>query len=318
MPASELVAMLDLKIRPDCSDARRNRKHRRTAGPLLPEDEESKRYAQAIGRPEDWHLILYPFWLSLDNCKKHPWIRKLPCSPRLTQHQRVLLEQELDRWEVQYIYHYVRERLFLPAGESGGWGCADPLLPDEFNERYFTAMWQLLAEEHRQQARFQADHGCTVRQYARFQADHGCTVRQYAMRMLAKLRPWLRIVLPEQFMPLPPCSPELHMDVEHMVGTIKRYIDRHAAALAAESLRLARAWQGLCQTAVNEKGNGDAGVKLIQGSARKKPHTIDILAVETDEVVDFEYAFGGARLKRYSVTGTAGRTLPAGVCAKMK
>ena len=52
-------------------------------------------------------------------------------------------------------------------------------------------------------------------------AKHGCTPQQLHWRREADGKPWLRLVQPEQFMPLTPNTADIHQVVEHMVKIIK-------------------------------------------------------------------------------------------------
>jgi len=291
---SELAAVMDLAMLPDM--LKRHQLFEHPCGPRDSLDVQSKRMAALIGRPADWHLIMYPFWLSLDNCKKHPWIRKLLCAPRLSAAEAEALEAEISEMMHNIISRYVREHWATVYQQKYG-DVRDVMVAFLAGNPPDSSWWQW---------QFWQRTGAQGK-------EHQLTMRQACMRYLAHSRPWLRVVLPEQFMPLAPCTPELHA-IEHMCGTVKRYVDRAALQEEDDDARqYARTWQAYAEEAIEKKGNGEAGVKHHSGSARKLPLIASVLAAEKDSVVVLPRTRSGSNSVQVRVVmGTGGACIPTG------
>ena len=150
---------------------------------------------------------------------------------------------------------------------------------------------------------------------AAIEAREGMPIRQLMMRQFMKHRPWLRIVLPHQFMPLTQVAPEIHMTVEHRVDEIK--------GISAEEL-----WH-LLATCVDENTLFCAGTyqaiiddacrwlswptmrERIAGSIRKQSQCLRALAADTDEcVVLLRPSKGGTHVTVSVMAGKAGARVP--------
>jgi hypothetical protein len=128
--------------------------------------------------------------------------------------------------------------------------------------------------------------------------------------------------LPEQFPPLPPNAPELHMPVEHAVRTSKSGILAEAAKLKPfdERLTQAKSFQDWGNSVVSQKLSGPNGREHLQGSIRKLQFTSLIIASPEDTVLEVPDSLrhhhagadeaGGHRRKRVkavkTMNGTAG------------
>jgi len=315
MNSAELAAMFDLRVLPQLLQ------------PCLPPtplgyaalraayETACKTFAIEAGLP--YKDVFYPFFLSLDNCKKHPWLRRLLLEPRLSNEEitelqareSAAIEAELDRqgdaaWyaaqgaQVQEVLAYY----------------SAPTL-QQAQQRVPERIWKLLRETRAAYAALDR----TARRKAllqRVQPEAGLTWLEAWRRDRAWEMPWMRVIRPEQFMPLSMCSPEIHMAVEHMVRTLKAYVRRaYWLDTSGADPRKAATYQQYMQRGVAEKGNGDAGLRHIRGSLRKLPHTLRILAAAKGERLIIEHTFGESRgrgesrrVRRTSheVLGTAG------------
>lgn len=305
MVSSELAAMFDLRVWPKLLECY-----------LLPADEFSeaqiranydqqcKDFAAKIGRP--WTEVHYPFFISMDNCKKHPWLRKLMLEPRLSEGTRSLVDAGVaacvQQQQQQQRNNVIQRRAFIIALEIAarrGWIASTDYV-----------LGQSLAEARAARG----DYDDEISQWhAEFKRKHGCTYEQSCWRLLAWKHAFIRTISPEQFMPLVECTPDIHAPVEHMVGTLKRNVRKLMWSVPAD-LWVGKTYQMYLNNLVQTRGNGAAGRKHIAGSVRKQPLTCEILAAETDEIVELHYVFGGVRLpgkkdKRtrvWRVKGTAG------------
>ena len=94
MVSSELAAMFDLRVWPELLECY-------TLGPPLTEQASYAHYTGlARNSLPDWPPLdrsHYPFFVSMDNCKKHPWLRKQMLRPRISVAERARLQAAVDR-----------------------------------------------------------------------------------------------------------------------------------------------------------------------------------------------------------------------------
>lgn len=285
MVSSELAAMFDLRVWPELLKA-----------DLLPASDFSaaeikthynnlcKDFAKQIGRP--WAEVHYPFFISMDNCKKHPWLRRLMLRPRVSDAKlepvREFVRGQVQLWRDEValaattsIERDIMSGSGIPIGPIDEWG--------SMTARYVACERQRRGELEPQ---LNAKH-------AAFEAAHGCTLEQSIWRELAWERPWFRTICPEQFMPLVECTPDIHCVVEHMVRTLKHYVRTRMWHEDSDAWWRAVTYQQYLEQAVREKGNGEAGLHHIAGSVRKQPFVCEILAEHEYNYVVIEYEFGG-------------------------
>lgn len=279
MVSSELAAMFDLHVWPDLLKCY-------TQGPPLTEQASYAHYtglcqefAAKIGRP--WTEVHYPFFISMDNCKKHPWLRKQMLRPRISVAERARLQAAVDR-ELEKQRRSVRS------------ACYDKLLQD-----YVTSSGLppsiCITDRARETCAALADlqlEDEMAKHWAEHERIYKCTFAARVWHQLAWDMPWLRIIVPEQFMPLVECTPDIHCVVEHMVRTLKAYL-RMCMWRNISALWYAKTYQDYMNEAVREKGNGESGRHHIRGSCRKQPQICKILAAEKNEVVVLQHQFGG-------------------------
>ena len=164
--ASEMGALMCLRVLPKEGDVRAEQ-HGGYMSPAYIEIR--KQFAAEINRPGDWHLIAYPFYLSLDNDKRHPSVRKLLAKPRLSKSESVQVEAAIDKWRHDWLQQTVEpawQRVFQQGGEQS---------MDE----------QGIHGEQREQLVQQLRAAYIQKAHADFQQYYGCTVRQWAFAELA-------------------------------------------------------------------------------------------------------------------------------------
>jgi hypothetical protein len=129
--------------------------------------------------------------------------------------------------------------------------------------------------------------------------------------MLSLTRQEFCTIIPHQYMPLCPITPDIHSVVEHMVGTLKGWVSQKLLAMDLDSdeVLLGSTYQGLIWKAVQERGNGQAGREHIQGSLRKWVHILEILSAEKGQELKIPYDFSKGKMRgqqEHLVQGTAG------------
>jgi hypothetical protein len=295
MNSAELAAMFDLRVFPQLLQP--YLRPMPTAPHILRADYEDqcKAFAVKIGRP--YAQVHYPFFLSLDNCKKHPWLRRLMLQPRLSNAERQQMDAEL--------HAAVEAELDRLGDEAWRKERGEQTLEIVNHYAKGASRWQQLVPQHIQQLILEAQ--AAYRQQDRDQrrdslhrelcAD-GLTWVQRWWRDRAFVTPWLRIIWPEQFMPLVQCAPEIHMAVEHMVRTLKAYVRRQfwIESTGADPWKAAT-FQKFLNDGVQSKGNGVAGLCHISGSWEKWPCTLAILAAEAGKLFTVEHTFGKNRVR---------------------
>ena len=194
MNSAELAAMFDLRVFPQLLlEYMKPTPH--TIEIIRADwDAQCKAFADKIGRP--YADVHYPFLLSLDNCKKHPWLRRLMLQPRLSNEERASLnaqrdaavEAELDRqgdadWRVE--------------GGQRVWEVMQSYAPGAATPQQ---AWQHLPEHLQQnlcelqaayRARDRHQRRCDL--YMQIHAD-GLTWVQRWWRQRAFELPWLRLI----------------------------------------------------------------------------------------------------------------------------
>ena len=285
MVSSELAAMFDLRVWPELLKA-----------DMLPASDFSaaeikanyvarcKDFAKEIGRP--WTEVHYPFFISMDNCKKHPWLRRLMLRPRVS-HSVLAHVRDFARRQVQLLRDEVALERMVSIERDSMTRSHTPIGPvDEW------ASMTARTVAGQQQQRGELEQQVNVK-LAEFEAKHGCTLEQSVWRELAWLKPWFRTISPEQFMPLVECTPDIHCPVEHMVRTLKHFVRMSMWGEQSDGWWRAVTYQQYLEQAVREKGNGAAGVRHIAGSVRKQPFVCGILAEIEYNYLKIEYTFGG-------------------------
>lgn len=299
--ASEMLALLDLDVLPT------------TLEKLLDvcgcevgsagHDELCKAYAESIGLPHLWPVIYYPFPDSLDNDSRHAYPRRALLQPRLSEQQAEALEAELLAAERRAIIQEVANDLVTRLRAGGA-----PL----------TASFAARAIEigHLVEASTQPERQLALQ---RIEQRAGMSFRRYHMRRLMKDRPWLRILLPHQFMPLCKVAAEIHMTIEHRVDDVKGDLSGELWQLLCnvvqqEVLFDARRYQEMVLRAVEQRSNA-AGKNAILGSIRKQRQCVRALAAPSDEcVMLWKISKSGRKVVVALMAGSEGHYLPGRWC----
>lgn len=234
-----------------------------------------KEHAAKLGVP--WWQVHYCFFLSMDNCRKHPWIRRLLLKPRVSDavlarlHETV--EKQAQQWGVQEAEQQARAHTERLAQEA---------VADRYRALTHAELDQL-AELEQALALY-----LRSKRVEALEQEHGCTLFQFLWWCMAARWPWLRIVHPEAFMPLAECTPDVHCTIEHMVGTVKGWVAKQIWLRLGElNMWAASTFQQLVREAVQLKGNGAAGLRHIRGSLKKWIKTCRIIAQDEGKMCVF-------------------------------
>jgi hypothetical protein len=310
--SAELAAMFDLRVFPQLLQAQLLKKEDGHTEQAIYDDyvRQRKEFAAQIGR--HWTLVFYPFWLSMDNCKKHPWLRRLMLQPRLSDAEAQQMAEEFkceldrqvdERAKQQWMAEHGKNVLETVAAMH------DLRTPADEQAAYQEAAIGAL------QAHMQCNRDARRAALAAERDSDGLTLSQRMYEAAAWRKPWLRLMWPEQFMPLTPCTPDIHMVVEHMVRTIKAFVRRAFwVDMKGRCPWQAKTYQHFMNEGVKQRGNGKKGRDHIAGSLGKLPKTLQILAAKKGEVLTITHEFGkhsrgpSTRTRRlqHRVCGTAG------------
>lgn len=256
-------------------------------------DDRCKKFARDIGLPHLWYHIFYPFTISADNCKKHPWARKLLLRPRLNAADWQAKEAELQAAEDEFVLDKGRELVQQAYGDI-------VLSDDELDE---LAEYELLSKPHVRRA-------CLVE----FFLDNGLPYKMHVLRRMMVKEPWLRIVFPHQWMPLSPITPDIHQVIERCVGTSKVDCSSATWKLLKDGgnprlLLLAHTYQQMILKSA-ELRSTEQGRQAIKSSIRHMLQLCKILMADKDELVTVQLLRkrkdGSVVLKNEEHWGTAG------------
>lgn len=291
--ASELTAMVDLKVLPDMLS-------HYTTDPIEFE-QLCRKFAVHIGLPEnDYVRIYYPFFFSPDWDPRHGMFREQLCSMRVPFAE---WERMKDTW--------VREDF-------------PQLWPPRAAKRQCTGQQQ--QQQPAQQCELQVQPTAEERQAATEQvklaiaawsAERGINYIDWRRWHAARTDARLRTLRPEQYNPLVKVTPDINSPVEHCVRTIKHHVRE---LLLDSDLHDSALWKGLFYRELAEKAvqthlTGAQGRHHVSGSVRKLPCILQILAADKGEPLVLEHVFGtnvGEPVRqpgpqdRYNVKGTGG------------
>lgn len=224
-----------------------------------------------------WWTVHYPFWLSMDNDKKHPWFRWLMLQERASAEEVAHWVRHCKQWQSELgkseaLQHMQRMLQLLLVARAGQLTAADVQLIQQSGAQ----VWRQINEQRAQQIREQ----------------YQCEPWQLAWWVLAAQPEYayLRILHPDQFMPLAPCCPDLHNVIEHMIGTLKRTARKLVLLFlftpgADHLLRKAWVYQRALLICLKVRARGDMGKRHVAGSIAKWPATVSMVAYDPDEVV---------------------------------
>lgn len=250
---------------------------------------------------ERWHMVQIPVTLSFDNATIHPWAIQNIMAPRLSQDELQQRREEL--------FLNIFEGIQLPEQVEPPLGPNPNKRPaaESANLSDLAAHQQNLAKL-RQQRLLHDRLNARIQQYIQ---QNGCDPWLQYMYHQAQHEVGVMTIIPEQVPPLAPCSGDIHMPVEHFVGTIKREVHRQLKAFDISNPALSKGitlFEAI-ESAVASKGRGVAARKHVAGSLRKLPHLLRILAAPAGQELTINYDFGHGP-KDYTVRGTAGGYCP--------
>lgn len=253
-------------------------------------------FAKKIGLPpEERYKITIPCFISLDWAATHTWVRQFIAMAGRSGDALAEVRDEI------LTLHVGRPSSTLNRPEKKPTGAANlrDLLPKADRDLARSLQGHEQVNDSREHYR------------RRFIRDCGYDPVQKALCDKARSDPAFITIIPEQIMPLSKVSPDIHSPVEHMVGTIKRYVKREVleADLNDSELWKGRTYQKYVNDAVSLRGNGEDGRKHISKSVEKQKIICQILAEKAGTKFMVDYVFGGPgqkKQKRHEVEGTAG------------
>jgi hypothetical protein len=309
--SAEFAAMFDMHIMPDL------RSFYEGKGDF---DQQCQDFAKLIGRESDWRNISFPAFISLDNATIHVWARKLMCVPRVHADEinarvsaRIESEFSLPAGTCAQYEAVPRPAPPPPPPEPSPNGPAQNLqsiLNSEPMERAPTPEPPVQPapapgpSEAQQKATRIAEEKLNM-----YKIKNGADLVQVVKREMAETMEGMRCLVPEQFMPLCEVTPDVHSPIEHMVGTIKRYVKSKMREQLTnrDALLSARSYQVWLREAVAKKGNGPDGLYHINRSIEKQKCICQILATPRDKIVEVTYTFKWSKHKpKWRVRGSAG------------
>lgn len=293
LPASEFAAFLDQHILPTL------RRHHE--GPTFEAD--CRAFARdELHLPEHlWELVQLPAYVSLDNATAHVRARKMQCTPRMPQAaiDRVLRE----RYQAQFgaeapstwsAHQHAPQPTPTTDGPAAGLKAAlgrsgrraQRAEPPAEDAAQPDADVRLRDEMQRNLERWRTQNG-------------GKDWVRHELRKLADERPEARVLLPHQFMPLAPVTPDIHCAIEHLVGTVKTGVRSAAWDVGdCEELLSAKLWQGLVTDRLRQLNTGGWVQRHMRSSWRKQRCICQILRTPKGQSVVVYHTFGEAGRQR--------------------
>lgn len=280
-------------------------------------DEACQVFAKKIGRESEWRNVSLPAFLSLDNATIHVWARKLMCVPRvhadtINEHVNARIKKEFDIAPGAY-EAVPRPPPPPPRPEPSANGPAQnlaaclqgrPLVRAPTPEPVQAAAPAPGLTQEQQGVRNRV-----LFALAAYKERTGDDLVEVVKREMALTMPGMRCLFPQQFMPLYEVTPDVHSPVEHMVGTLKRYVQRRMREQLTnrDALMAARSYQQWLREAVATLGNEAAGRHHITRSIEKQKCICQILATPVHKIVVVKYTFKWSKNKHeWRVRGSAG------------
>lgn len=294
---SELAAMFCLAVLPDllhgllarCGCEVGSAQH----------DELCKAYAASIGLPHLWPHIYYPFPVSLDNDSRHHWVRESLLQPRMSDEQAQILEFELEQAEQKAVVHH------LASDKLRGMSARGTPITE--------GIVRLAHEAALAEAQLASTHSTAL---AVIEDRLGMSFKTFELRRRMKDCPWLRIVLPHQFMPLTKVAPEVHMTVEHQVDNCKLDLSAdlwYLLCTCSDEVKLFSAvtYQDMIYASAAKRSSRHGREVAIAGSIRKQMQCTRALAANPDQcVVLMKVSKHGQHVTVAVMPGTAGDRVP--------
>lgn len=256
-------------------------------------------FAKDMGLPENQrHKITLPCYISMDWDTKHTWVRQFIAMPGRSASARAEVEDNA---------------FDLHLGTSSA--TPRPLSSTDAATNLFESLDPPSRAAHLDKAarlHQQQDVNDRRRHHQRqFEETCGHNMVDIALCCKATFDSDFVTIIPQQIMPLSKVSPDIHSPVEHMVGTIKRYVKDCLldSDLNDTALWKGRTYQDFVNAAVMSRGNGPDGIRHVSKSVEKQKIICEILAADAGHKFNVQYTFGdpGPRKKtEHQVEGTAG------------
>lgn len=255
--------------------------------------------------PAQWSKVHLPAFISLDNASIHEWARKLCFRPRQPEAKlRPYLGECFER-DFNMPAHMSEQFQVFPARPGSG--------PD--GSSAVQGVGQFLGPVASARAGAEARmSAATMRKHI---TDHDkareCSWVQDQLHALSLSKPGMICLVPQQVMPLAEVTPDIHCVIEHLVGTVKRFVHDRLLDFDVpdEALDKGVTYQGWLEEAVRERGNGERGRHHVRRSIAKQKCICEILRTPHGEEIEVEFLFdstnnAGNRRTKHTVRGTGG------------
>lgn len=333
LPSSEWAAMLDLVILPEL------RRFYEGAG----YEAACKSFAKRLGLDDKhWHKVHLPAFISWDNAPVHRWAHKLVLQPRQADDKvSGLIKQEYEdqlrkgEWGDTLqstaapsdfgILDVFPERKLQPAAPG-----PDTSITPVVAQNILARLRQEPVLGGHQKARAyvrppprltpQEADDLALRKLMTRRLDSWAIKNEGASWMALQLKqltfklPGMLCLLPQQIMPLPKVTPDIHCPVEHMVNTIKTKVyARVREHLFGEDMMKGVTYQRWVNDVIEKHCNGEPGRKHVRRSVEKQFWICKIVAAAPGAMVQVQWIFGdggenksGRKKTAHSVRGTGG------------
>lgn len=293
-------------------------------------EEECKAFAVKVGLPEhEWARVHFPRFLSIDNAPVHHYWRKLCLQPRISDaalNDLMRAEYAKDFEGAQLPTNYdvfrARKQMTKPPPPQG---------PDTTNVPRVVANLTRMArpakqprytppEPTEQQRADEALRASMEKNFESWRKEHaGAQWEHVTLHKLSLLHDGILSLLPQQFMPLPKCTPDMHCPVEHMVKTVKTLVRKELLDVIydcdddSKDVFSAKLYQGFIVKAVSEYGDNDKGRTHVRRSWEKQKCICQILSTPVGVPVTVHYVFGdggedahGRKTSEHTMLGVGG------------
>ena len=319
--SSEAAAMLDLVIIPTL------RERIIQTGDF---EQQCRDFAPKVGlQPHEWARVHFPRFLSIDNAPIHYYWRKVCLQPRISDDAlnalvRVEYQNSFDGAQLPSDYDVFRSR--KPPPPQGPDTTYVQRVAHDLAHETRPAKLPRTAEPYvppEPTLQQQADALLRQQMEQNFKAwrdkYNGSDWEHEALHRLSLRHDGILSLLPQQFMPLPQCTPDMHCPVEHMVQTVKLLVRKQLLDVVYDETSddvdvfSAKLYQGFIKAAASEYGNNEKGRRHVARSWEKQKCICQILSTPVGETVTVHYVFedggenaSGKKKTEHEMPGTGG------------
>jgi hypothetical protein len=329
--SSEFAAMMDLIILPALRKLYGNTAEQLQAA--------CQCFAEELGLEDagiDWCKVTFPAYISFDNASVHEYGRKLLFRPRQSDEKlyKVLCKQyqkdfgeKCDLPTDYDVFAHRRPPPPPPPGPGPDTTIAHNLLDAQRGGRQEPSAYVAPPKKEPPKQSEQDKRNVLLREILQdnlqtFYDSNGYSWENWALWQLSCsddeqiAMPGMICLLPQQLMPLPPVTPDIHSPVEHLVGSVKWHVHSQVIEHFADSnvdFFSARTYQKWIEDAVEKYGNGERGQRHVRRSVEKQKCICQILRTPVGKTVRVEYVVdddgadpNGTKQTVHTVQGTGG------------